>query len=76
MVKLHNEKLHNLYSFPSIFRMIKSKRMRWARHVARMGESRTAYRILVGKPEGRKPLGRSKRRGGWTILKRILDRME
>jgi hypothetical protein len=59
---LHNEELHNLYSSPNIIRMIKSRRMRWAEHVARMGEKRNAYRILVGKPEGRRPLGRPKRR--------------
>jgi hypothetical protein len=46
--KLHNEELHNLYSSPNIIRMIKPRRMRWAGHVARMGETRTAYRILVG----------------------------
>jgi hypothetical protein len=56
--KLHNEELHNLYSSPNIIRMIKSRRMRWAGQVARMGEKRNAYRILVGKPEGRRPLGR------------------
>jgi hypothetical protein len=56
--KLHNEELHNLYSSPNIIRMIKSRRMRWAGHVARMGERRNAYRILVGKPERRRPLGR------------------
>jgi hypothetical protein len=56
--KLHNEKLHNLYSPPSIIRMIKPRRMRWMGHVARMGEKRNAYRILVGKPEGKRPLGR------------------
>jgi hypothetical protein len=50
--KLHNEELHNLYSSPSIIRIIKSRRIRWAGHVARMGEKRNAYRILVGKPEG------------------------
>jgi hypothetical protein len=50
--KLHNEELHNLYSSPNIIRMIKSRRMKWAGHVARMGETRNAYRILVGKPEG------------------------
>jgi hypothetical protein len=50
--KLHNEELHNLYSSPNIIRTIKSRRMRWARHVARMGEKRNAYRILVGKTEG------------------------
>jgi hypothetical protein len=51
-----------LYSSPNIIRMIKSRRMRWAGHVARMGEKRNAYRILVGKPEGRGPLGRPRRR--------------
>jgi hypothetical protein len=56
--KLHNEELHNLYSSPNIIRMIKSRRMRWAWHVARMGENRNAYSILVGKPEGKRPLGR------------------
>jgi hypothetical protein len=56
--KLHNEELHNLYSSPNIIRMIKSRRMRWAGHVARMGENRNAYRILVGKPEGKRPLER------------------
>jgi hypothetical protein len=56
--KLHNEELHNLYSMPNIIRMIKSRRMRWAEHVARMGEKRNAYRILGGKPEGKRPLGR------------------
>jgi hypothetical protein len=54
--------LHNLYSSPSIIRIIKSRRMRWAGHVARMGDKRNAYRILVGKPEGKRPLGRSRRR--------------
>jgi hypothetical protein len=49
--KLHNEELHNLYFSPSIIRMMKSRRMRWAGHVARMGEKMNAYRILVGKPE-------------------------
>jgi hypothetical protein len=55
---LHNEELHNLYSSPSIIRMIKTRRMRRAGHVARMGAKRNAYRILVGKPEGKRPLGR------------------
>jgi hypothetical protein len=59
--KLHEE-LHNLYSSPKIIRMIKSKRMRLAGHVARMGETRNAYRILVGKTEGKRPLGRPRRR--------------
>jgi hypothetical protein len=61
-VKLHIEELHNLYSSPSIIRVIKSRRMRWAGHVARMRSNRTAYRILVGKPEGKRPLGRPRRR--------------
>jgi hypothetical protein len=56
--KLHNEELHGLYSSPSIVRVIKARRMRWAGHVARMGEVRNAYNILVGRPEGRRPLGR------------------
>jgi hypothetical protein len=51
--KVHNEELHNLYSSPSIIRFIKSRRMRWARHVARIGEKRNVYRLLVGKPEGK-----------------------
>jgi hypothetical protein len=56
--KLHNEELHNLYSSPSIIKIINSRRMRWAGHVARMGEKRNVYRLLVGKPEGKRPLGR------------------
>jgi hypothetical protein len=51
--KLHNGKLHNLYSSPDTIRQIKSRRMRWAGHVASMGEGRIVYRVLVGKPEGR-----------------------
>jgi hypothetical protein len=60
--KLNNEELRDLYSLPSIIRIIKSKRMIWAGHVARMGEKRNAYRLLVTKPEGKRPLGRPKRR--------------
>jgi hypothetical protein len=60
--KLHNRELHNLYSSPDIIRQIKSRRMRWAGHVARMGEGRNEYRVLVGKPEGKRPLGRPRRR--------------
>jgi hypothetical protein len=60
--KLHNEELHGLYSSPSIVRVIKARRMRWAGHVARMGEVRGAYNILVGGHEGRRPLGRPRRR--------------
>jgi 1,2-phenylacetyl-CoA epoxidase catalytic subunit len=55
--KLHNEELNNLYSFPDIIRQVKSRRMRWAEHVARVGEERKVYKILVGKPEGKRPLG-------------------
>jgi hypothetical protein len=58
--KLHNEELHNLYSSPSIIRMIKSRRM--AGHVARMWEKRNAYRIFVRNPEGKRPLGKTRRR--------------
>jgi hypothetical protein len=60
--KLHNEELHGLYSSPSIVRVIKARRMRWAGHVVRMGEVRVAHNIFVGKPEGRRPLGRPRRR--------------
>ena len=60
--RLHNEELNDLYSSPSIVRVIKSRRMRWAGHVARMGEEREVYRVLVGKPEGKKPLGGPRRR--------------
>jgi len=60
--KLHNEELRDLYSLPNIVRMVKSRRMRWAGHVARMGEGRGVHRVLVGKPEGKRPLGRPRRR--------------
>jgi hypothetical protein len=65
--KMHNEELRDLYSLPSIIRLIKSGRMRWAGHVARMGEKRNAYRLLVGKPEGRRPLGRPRCR--WVDIR-------
>ena len=55
--RLHNEELNDLYCSPNIVRVIKSRRMRWARHVARMGEEKGLYRVLLGKPEGRRPLG-------------------
>jgi hypothetical protein len=54
--KLHNEELHNLYSSPNMIRMMKSRRIRWTGHVARMGEKRNAYRIRVGKPEEKRPV--------------------
>ena len=60
--RLHNEELNDLYSSSNIVRVIKSRRMRWAGHVARMGEERGAYRVLVGKPEEKRPLGRPRRR--------------
>ena len=60
--KLHNEELSDLYSLPIIVRMVKSRRMRWSGHVAHMGEGRVVHRVLVGKPEGKKPLGRLRRR--------------
>jgi len=58
--KLHNEELRDLYSLPNIVQVAKSRRMRWAGHVARMGEGRVVHRVLVGKPEGKSPLGRSR----------------
>jgi hypothetical protein len=63
--KHNNEELHGLYSSPSIVRVIKARRMRWAGHVARMGEVRGAQNIFVGRPEGRRPLGRPRRR--WEV---------
>jgi hypothetical protein len=67
--KQHNQELHNLYSLESIIRIIKVERMRWAGHMARMGEKRNVYRLLVGKPEGKTPLGRP--RDKW-----VRDRIE
>jgi hypothetical protein len=80
--KLHNVEFRDLYSSPSIIRIIKVMRMRWAGYIARMGENRNAYVLLVGKPEGRRPLGRPKRRWldivsmdlvevGWGVVDRI-----
>jgi hypothetical protein len=60
--KLQNEELNDLYSLPSIVRVVKSRRIRWAGHVARMGEDRGVHRVLVGKPEGKRPLRRPRRR--------------
>jgi hypothetical protein len=71
--KLHNGELHNLYSSPDIIKQIKSRRMRWAGHVARMGEGRNVYRVLMGKPEGRRPLERPRRRGEKEIKLELRD---
>jgi hypothetical protein len=60
--KLHNDELHSLYSSLNIFMVIKSRRMRWAGQVARMGEGKGVYRVLVGRPKGKRPLGRRSRR--------------
>jgi hypothetical protein len=62
VLKLHSGDLHNLYSSPDIIRQIKSRRMRWTGHVARMGEGRNVYRVLVVKPEGKSPFERPRRR--------------
>jgi hypothetical protein len=59
---LYNDELHSLYSSPNIIRVIKSRRMRWEGRVARGGEGRSVYRVLVGRPEGKRPLGRPRRR--------------
>jgi hypothetical protein len=59
---LHSDELHSLYASPNIVRVIKSRRRRWAGHVARMGKRRSFYRVLVGRPEGKRPLGRPRHR--------------
>jgi len=64
--RLHNEELNDMYSSPNTVRVIQSRRMRWAGHVACMGEERGVYRVLVGKPEGKRPLRRPRRR--WGII--------
>jgi hypothetical protein len=61
-IKLYNEELHDFYSSPNIIRMIKSRKVRWAGHVARMGEKKNAYRISVAKPERKRPVGRPRRK--------------
>jgi hypothetical protein len=73
--KLHNEELHDLFSSPSIIRPIKSRGMRWAGHVARMVEKRNAYRLLVGKPKGTRPLGRPRRRWVDNVRMEMRDGM-
>jgi hypothetical protein len=65
--KLRNDELHSLYSSHNIVRMIKSRRMRWAGHVASLGERRSVYRVLFGRPEGKRPLGRPRRRWKYNI---------
>jgi hypothetical protein len=73
--KLHNEELNDLYFLPNIVRVVKSRRMKWAGHVARMGEDRGVHRVLAGKPEGKRPLGRPRRR--WEdILRWIFRKLE
>jgi hypothetical protein len=66
--KLHNDELHSLYSSPNIIGVIKSRRMRWAGHVARIGERRGVYRVLIVRPERKRPLGRPRRK--WEITLR------
>ena len=73
--KLHNEELNDLYSLPNIVRVVKSRRMRWAGHVARMGENRGVQRVLVRKPEGKRPLG-DQDVDGRIILKWIFRKLE
>jgi hypothetical protein len=63
--KLHNDELHSLYSLPNIVRVIKSRRIRWAGHVARMGEGRGVYRFFIGRSEGKRPLRRHRHRHRW-----------
>jgi hypothetical protein len=74
--KLLNEELNDLYSSPSIIRIIKSRRVRWAGHVARMGKKRNAYRLLVGRPEGKRPLGRQRCRWKYNIRMDLMDLLE
>ena len=62
ITKLHNDELSDLYSLPNIVRVVKSRRMRWVGHVVRVGEGRVVHRVLVGKPEGKRPMGRPRRR--------------
>ena len=72
--KLHNEELSDLYSLPNIVWVVKSRRMRWAAHVARMGQGRGVHRVLVGRPVGKRPLGRPRRR--WGNIRWIFRRWE
>jgi hypothetical protein len=72
---VHNVELRSLYSSPNIIRVIKSKRMRWAGHVARMGEGRGVYRVLVGRPEGKRPLERRRHRWDENLWGPGIDRV-
>jgi hypothetical protein len=71
--KVHKEELHELYSSPSIIRIIKKRRMRGAGHIARMGEKRNAFKLMVGKPDGKRPLGRPRR---WWVDNIRMDLLE
>jgi len=71
--KLHNEKLSDFYSLPNVVRVVKSRRMRWVRHVARMGDGRGGHRFLVGKSEGKRPFGRPRRRWEDNIKRDIQE---
>jgi hypothetical protein len=71
--KLHNEELRNLYSSPNIIKQVKSRIMKWARHVARMGEERKLYKVLVGKPVGKRTLGRPRHRWEDEIRKDLTE---
>ena len=71
--RLHNEELNDLHSSPNIVRVIKTRRIRWAGHVARMGEERRVYRVLVEKPEGRRLLGRPRRRWADNIITELQE---
>ena len=74
--KLHNVELNDLYSLPNIVRVVNSRRMRWAGHVARMGEDRGVHRVLVGKPGGKRPLKRPRRRWEDNIKMDLLRKLE
>jgi hypothetical protein len=71
--KLHKEGLHYLSSYPDIIKQIKSRRMRWTEHVSRMGEEGKAYRVFAGKPEGKRPLGRPRRKWEDGIITDLMD---
>jgi hypothetical protein len=71
--KLHNEEINDLHTSPNVIRVIKSRGMRWAGYVARMGERRCVYRVLVGKPDGNRPLGRTRLRREYNIKMDLLE---